>query len=466
MKRQILFCVFLALIFIFTKSVSAQCIGGLTSITVSSFAVGTNVTFTDPLTNSPKTSYAGTVNSIMDGNPMPVYCVDLHRNVTLGDNSYTDTCDYVESRIQYILNRYYPYKTGYPGQLSDNTLEAAAIQMAIWKYTDNVNANTITSNDVIRDRALAIISDADINGNATEPIITFSIEASSDPEAFFVKTTDENGVGIPVNNIALSISQGSISVNSVNTDASGISPDVLVSGTNSGIISATARMLYSQGRKIHSTTLTQQSLSIAYPVYGMMAVTADWGALPVELTSFTASSSDRDVTLNWATSSELNNSHFNIERKSENAAGWVNAGSVSGNGTSNATHTYSFKDKNLSSGKYNYRLKQTDFNGNFEYFNLSSEVEIGSPSKYDLSQNYPNPFNPSTKINYSVAKSGFVSIKVFDNLGRQVATLVNENKSERFYSADFSGLNLTSGLYFYKMEANSFVKVMKMTLVK
>ncbi|MBK7254733.1 MAG: T9SS type A sorting domain-containing protein [Ignavibacteria bacterium] len=326
--------------------------------------------------------------------------------------------------------------------------------------------NTITSSDVIKNRTLAIISDADVNGNATEPIITFSIEASSDPEAFFVKTTDENGVGIPVSNIALSISQGSISVNSVNTDASGISPDVLVSGTNSGIISATARMLYSQGRKIHSTTLTQQSLSIAYPVYGMMAVTADWGALPVELTSFTASSSDRDVTLNWATSSELNNSHFNIERKSENAAGWVNAGSVSGNGTSNATHTYSFKDKNLSSGKYNYRLKQTDFNGNFEYFNLSSEVEIGSPSKYDLSQNYPNPFNPSTKINYSVAKSGFVSIKVFDNLGRQVATLVNENKSEGFYSADFSGLNLTSGLYFYKMEANSFVKVMKMTLVK
>ncbi|MBK9405202.1 MAG: Cys-Gln thioester bond-forming surface protein [Ignavibacteria bacterium] len=466
MKRQILFCVFLALIFIFTKSVSAQCIGGLTEVHIISLGTGTNVTFTDPLTNSSKTTFAGTVNSTMDGNAMPVYCVDLHRNVTMGDNTYTDTCDYVESRIQYLLNHYYPYKTSYPGKLSDNEKEAAAVQMAIWKYTDNVNSNTITSSNTIKNRALDIIADADVNGNATEPIITFSIEASADPDAFFVKTTDENGVGIVVNNISLSISEGSLSTNTVNTNSSGISPDVFVSGTNTGIITATARMLYSQGRKIHSTTLTRQSLSIAYPVYGMMAVTADWGALPVELTSFTASSSDRDVTLNWATSSELNNSHFNIERKSENAAGWVNAGSVSGNGTSNATHTYSFKDKNLSSGKYNYRLKQTDFNGNFEYFNLSSEVEIGSPSKYDLSQNYPNPFNPSTKINYSVAKSGFVSIKVFDNLGRQVATLVNENKSEGFYSADFSGLNLTSGLYFYKMEANSFVKVMKMTLVK
>lgn len=466
MKKQILFCIFTALFFIFTKSVSAQCIGGLTTITVSSFAVGTNVTFTDPLTNTSHTSYAGTVNSVMDGNPMPVYCVDLHRNVTLGDNTYTDTCDYVESRIQYILNRYYPYKTGYPGQLSDNSLEAASIQMAIWKYTDNVNANTISSDNTIKTRTLQIIADADVNGNAAEPIITFSIEASADPDAFFVKTTDENGVGIAINNISLSISEGTISTNTVNTNSSGISPDVFVSGTSTGIITATARMLYSQGRKIHSTTLTRQSLSIAYPVYGMMAVTADWGALPVELTSFTAVSSERNVTLNWTTASELNNSHFNIERKSENSSNWINAGSISGNGTSNTAHNYSFTDRNLNSGRYSYRLKQTDFNGNFEYFNLNSEIEIGSPLKFELSQNYPNPFNPVTKINYSIAQSGFVSLKVFDNLGRQVATLVNEYKNEGFYSTEFSGLNLTSGLYFYKMETNGFTKVMKMTLVK
>ena len=111
MKRQILFCVFLALIFIFTKSVSAQCIGGLTEVHIISLGTGTNVTFTDPLTNSSKTTFAGTVNSTMDGNAMPVYCVDLHRNVTMGDNTYTDTCDYVESRIQYLLNHYTRTKT-------------------------------------------------------------------------------------------------------------------------------------------------------------------------------------------------------------------------------------------------------------------------------------------------------------------------------------------------------------------
>lgn len=464
MKKQIIVCIFI--LFIFTQQIYSQCLGGNSSVSVNSFANGQNITFTDPLPpHNPYSGYAGTVNSLMDGNPMPVYCIDLHRNVSLGDNTYTDTCAFVTNRVQYILNNYFPYVTSYPGKLADNNQEAASVQAAMWSYTDNVDVSTITD-ATIRSRAIAIVTDANANGTATPPVVTFSIEPSSDPDAFYVKTTDQDGNGIAINNILLTISAGSISTSTVNTNSSGISPDVTVTGTSTGLITATATMLYSQGRVLHSTTLTRQSLTIAYPVYGKMTTTADWGALPVELTSFAATSNGRDIQLNWSTATEHNNSHFNIERKSVNSTDWVTAGTVNGNGNSVSSNNYVFTDRNLATGSYNYRLKQVDFNGNFEYFNLNNEAEVGTPSKFELSQNYPNPFNPSTKINYSLAGSGLVSIKIFDNLGRQVATLVNEVKNEGFYTAEFNAANLTSGLYFYKMEVNGFTKVMKMTLVK
>lgn len=458
---------FLALIFTFftTKTFAADCIGGLTSITVSSFASGQTVSFTDPVTSGPYSGYAGTVTSYMNGDPMPVYCIDLHRNVSLGDQSYTDTCAYVVSKLQYILNHYFPYKNGYPNELSDLNQEAASVQMAIWKYTDAVDANTITD-ATIKTRTLQIIADADANGTVTPPIITFSIMPGIDPDGFYVKTVDDNGVGIPINNIALSITAGTLSTYNVNTDASGISPEVTVSGTGTGIISAIARMLYSQGRIIHSTTLTRQSLTIAYPVYGMMGTTFDWGALPVELSSFTASANGNNVVLYWSTVSEVNNSGFNIERKIAGTSNWTLVGNVSGNGTSTMSHNYTFTDRNIATGNYNYRLRQIDYNGNFEYFNLNSEIEIGTPSAFELKQNYPNPFNPTTKISFALPTDGNVTLKVFDNLGREVSTLVNGFKTAGFYSLDFNGANLTSGLYFYKLDANGFSKVMKMTLVK
>lgn len=109
----------------------------------------------------------------------------------------------------------------------------------------------------------------------------------------------------------------------------------------------------------------------------------DNGALPVEMAAFTSNVLRNEVTLNWTTSSERNNSGFNIERKSAASSNWSMIGHSEGMGTSSISHRYSFKDKNLSTGKYNYRLKQIDINGNFEYFNLESEV--GSERLKDLS---------------------------------------------------------------------------------
>ncbi|MGB3018077.1 MAG: T9SS type A sorting domain-containing protein, partial [Ignavibacteria bacterium] len=192
-------------------------------------------------------------------------------------------------------------------------------------------------------------------------------------------------------------------------------------------------------------------------------------SLPVELTSFTSTVSGTDVNLNWATSKEINNSGFDIER-SAIAGEWTKVGNVTGNGTTNETKLYSFTDKNLASGKYNYRLKQIDYNGNYEYFNLSNEIEIGVPQKFDLAQNYPNPFNPSTKINFALPKDGNIVMSVFDNSGRLVSKVADGFRTAGYYTVDFSAANLSSGVYFYKLEfsgsGSEFTKTMKMTVLK
>jgi hypothetical protein len=88
------------------------------------------------------------------------------------------------------------------------------------------------------------------------------------------------------------------------------------------------------------------------------------------------------------------------------------------------------------------------------------------PDKFSLSQNYPNPFNPSTKIKFQLPKSAFVTLKVFDLLGKLVATLVNENKEAGYFELNFDASHLASGVYFYKIEAGDFTDVKKMALVK
>ena len=188
-------------------------------------------------------------------------------------------------------------------------------------------------------------------------------------------------------------------------------------------------------------------------------------ALPVELSSFTSAISGRDVTLNWSTVSENNNSGFDVERSSANGT-WSKVGNVSGNGTVSTPVSYSFTDRNLATGNYNYRLKQIDFNGNFEYFNLSNEVIIGIPSKFELSQNYPNPFNPSTKITFALPNDGKVSLKIYDMTGKEVMLLVNEVKTAGYYSVSFNASSLSSGIYFYTLSADNFTATKKMMLVK
>ncbi|MDQ3021894.1 MAG: T9SS type A sorting domain-containing protein [Bacteroidota bacterium] len=192
-----------------------------------------------------------------------------------------------------------------------------------------------------------------------------------------------------------------------------------------------------------------------------------WDAvLPVELSSFTSSTNNNIANLNWSVTSEQNNFGFDIERKNISSNEWIIVGYVAGKGTVSASNDYSFSDRNLSHGKYNYRLKQIDFNGNFEYYILTEVVEIGYPLQYGLSQNYPNPFNPVTKINFDIPKESFVTLKVFDLSGKEVAKIINESMQAGYYTVDFNSSILSSGIYFYKLESGNFVKAMKMIILK
>jgi Secretion system C-terminal sorting domain len=194
---------------------------------------------------------------------------------------------------------------------------------------------------------------------------------------------------------------------------------------------------------------------------------SDAGALPVELSSFTAIANNSSTTLSWKTATEVNNYGFEVERRTvgETVNGkWEKVGFVAGNGTSNTAHTYAYADANISSGTYAYRLKQIDNDGTYKY-SSETEVTISIPKVLSLA-NYPNPFNPSTMISYQVPNSSHVNLRVFDVLGREVATLVNEVKSAGAYKAMFNASNFSSGVYFYQLNAGSFIQTKKMLLMK
>ncbi len=187
---------------------------------------------------------------------------------------------------------------------------------------------------------------------------------------------------------------------------------------------------------------------------------------PVELLDFTADViNNSKVKLDWSTATETNNKGFEIERNTDNS-NWRLIDFKEGNGTTTETHNYTFTDDllgvNLS--KLYYRLKQIDFDGNFEYSDIV-EVEI-APSNYFLSQNYPNPFNPSTKISWQSPLGGWQTLKIYDVLGNEVATLVDEYNPAGKYEVEFDGSDLTSGIYFCQLKTGSFVETKKMILLR
>jgi uncharacterized delta-60 repeat protein len=198
--------------------------------------------------------------------------------------------------------------------------------------------------------------------------------------------------------------------------------------------------------------------------------------LPVELVLFTATAKRMNTELKWETATELNNHGFEIERRTasdshlqgDSHSAWTKTGFVEGNGTSNASKEYAYTDKVQKAGKYFYRLKQIDRDGKFAY-SQEVEVEVGTVLKvFALDQNYPNPFNPATTIGFTLQNTGLTTLKIYDIVGREVATLVNNELLEAgvYHQKQFNASHLASGVYFARLQSGSNVQLKKLMLIK
>ncbi len=214
-----------------------------------------------------------------------------------------------------------------------------------------------------------------------------------------------------------------------------------------------------------------------YTVALLQAALKDLGSVvPVELTSFRASQSNNTVTLNWETATETNNRGFEIQKKLGDT--WTAIGFIDGKGTSTQISQYSFSDKltDADNGSISYRLKQVDMNGTYHYSKVVEISIVSGPKEYTLSQNYPNPFNPSTTIQYSLPYESNVKIVVYNITGAIVKVLVNGVQNSGMHqvvlNTSSSNINMSSGIYFYQIEANSldgsksFRETKKMILMK
>jgi len=200
------------------------------------------------------------------------------------------------------------------------------------------------------------------------------------------------------------------------------------------------------------------------------ALTLDENNIPVELTSFTAINKGSKIILEWITATETNNQQFEVYRRNidnEKSTDWMLIGFRKGIGTTSEPTYYSFEDDiaGINATALEYRLKQIDYNGSFSFSEIISVSNL-APNGFVFEQNYPNPFNPSTNIRYAVANKQFVSIKVYDVIGNEIATLVNEEKPAGSYEVEFNAGNISAGVYYYTIVTESFVQTKKMILLK
>jgi hypothetical protein len=201
-----------------------------------------------------------------------------------------------------------------------------------------------------------------------------------------------------------------------------------------------------------------------HPQFPYMGADEGSTPLPVELVSFSANASGSKIKLSWITASELNNRGFEVERSIN--GNFEVIGFVAGRGTTTEKQSYSFIDNNPAAGIIRYRLKQIDFDGTYSYSSVI-EVDFKTPTTFDLAQNYPNPFNPTTTIRYSIANAVNVSLVIYNTLGEEVMTLVNNQFTEPgVYNVVFDASNLASGTYIYRLTAGDFVMTKKMVLTK
>ncbi len=224
--------------------------------------------------------------------------------------------------------------------------------------------------------------------------------------------------------------------------------------------------------------------TVAFNSFSEFAIGDEGGdnPLPVELSAFTGAATREGVRLNWTTASERQNAGFVVLRSAseetssqeqQEIASFRFSPELKGKGTTTTATNYSFLDGGVEVGKrYTYKLRSFDLDGTVHDYAQTVSVEVREPVQarvfsYNLSQNYPNPFNPTTSIKYSIREAGNVNLKVYDLLGREVLTLVNQVQAPGEYQVTFDANNLAaSGMYIYRLQSGNFTRTMKMLLVK
>jgi photosystem II stability/assembly factor-like uncharacterized protein len=274
-----------------------------------------------------------------------------------------------------------------------------------------------------------------------------------------------------INWTAVNTNLGNLHINTLAINTAG----VIYAGTTGGIFVSTDN---GSNWTINNSGLTNTDIrSLAFDYLGNVYAGAytSGGAgglwrstaiLPVELATFTVFEKGNTSVLQWKTETEVNNYGFEVERRTIGTLEWATIGFVQSHGTSNTPHEYTFLDKNLVNGKYLYRLKQIDNDASFTY-SKSVEVNIHHvPTMFSLAQNFPNPFNPSTTISFDLPATTFVSLKVFDLIGREVTSIVSEEMPAGSYSRQWDGQNFPSGIYFYRLTTDSYTATKKLVLMK
>ena len=200
------------------------------------------------------------------------------------------------------------------------------------------------------------------------------------------------------------------------------------------------------------------------------------------MSSFAASvNTSNQVELEWTTLSEVYNYGFEVQRKTQGQSYQTLANSfIAGHGTTLEPHTYIYTDPTVTSGVWYYRLEQIDLNAK-KSFGYEIKVDVGAlnvrekviPTEYVLKQNFPNPFNPTTSVSFDIPSESRVTLKVYNTLGQEIAILAEGVRSSGTYTSVWNPGTVTSGMYFYKLEATSlanpsrsFTQVKKMLLIK
>jgi len=190
-----------------------------------------------------------------------------------------------------------------------------------------------------------------------------------------------------------------------------------------------------------------------------------------EFLSFGIVPGQNEVTLNWNVDRIIHNDLMGFKIYRHNNSGFVPA--ETNLITTLINQHSSFTDNSVQAGQnYFYMIEAVDDAGNSGWTTeLSTSItsiknEAALPTVFALEQNYPNPFNPSTMISYSIPQSSFVTLKVYDILGNEITTLVNETRSAGKYEVRFDASELSNGVYFYTVNADNFTSTKKMLLMK